>query len=332
MGMGQFLEAEKKRQEAFKKTSPYFTEAARADGIHNGTSYPFCLPFECAEENLFHEIRQPALAYFARHQIKWHKGKEGNPYNHLCSSQVCCVNFPFPFADKPKALVELLRPVFPAIRQVLPMDRGQSVSFEWIGCRNYLGEKSRSGIRTRGANFTSADAAVMFERQDGLRQIVLIEWKYTESYGETWLGFAQSGTDRRQIYAWLFEREDCFLDKPLLPCFCDLFYEPFYQLMRQQFLAHEMEKARELGADVVSVLHIAPEHNKDFCRVTSPALRRLGDSAINVWKRLVRTPDRFASVTAEKLFGRLPVDGLPELAPWWDYVSQRYPWLSDTTQ
>ena len=36
----------------------------------------------------------------------------------------------------------------------------------------------------------------------------------------------------------------------------DLFYEP-YQLFRQQLLANEMEKARELEADVVSVLHIS---------------------------------------------------------------------------
>ena len=184
--MGQFLEAEKPRQAAFKKTSPYFTEAARADGIHNSTSYPFCLPLDCAEENLFDEIREPALAYFAQHEIKWHKGKGDKPYNHLCSSQVCCVNFLFPFADKPEALVELLRPVFPTIRDVLPMDPGQLVSFEWIGCQNYLREKTRASRRTRGANFTSTDGAVMFEGEDGLRQIALIEWKYAEAGPTRW--------------------------------------------------------------------------------------------------------------------------------------------------
>jgi hypothetical protein len=30
-----------------------------------------------------------------------------------------------------------------------------------------------------------------------------------------------------------------------------LFYEPFYQFMRQQFLAHEMELVHEMGADRV---------------------------------------------------------------------------------
>jgi len=330
--MGQFLEAEKPRQAAFKASSPYITEAARADGVYKGRPRPFCLPLECAEENLFEEIRAPALAYFARCEIKWHDGQDAKPSNHLCDSQVCCMNSLLPFADRPDALVELLRPVYPTISRVLSMEAGLFVSFEWIGEENYLREKCRTSRRTRGANFTSADAAVMFERQDGLRQIALIEWKYTESYGDTWLRFARSGTDRRQIYAWLYECEDCFLDKSLLPCFCDLFYEPFYQFMRQQFLAHEMEKAHELGADVVSLLHIAPAHNHDFRRVTSPALGCLGDSAIDVWKRLLKTPDRFASVTTEKLFGRLPVDRLPELATWWDYINLRYSWLSETTR
>ena len=40
--------------------------------------------------------------------------------------------------------------------------------------------------------------------------------------------------------------------------------------MRQQFLSHEMEKAHELGVDIVSLMHIAPKHNHDFTRITSP--------------------------------------------------------------
>ena len=327
--MGQFLEVERKRQAEFKANSPYFSDSARRDGIYRGRPRPFCLARECAEENLFDEIRTPALTYFAQQEIKWHDGQDGRPSNHLCDSQVCCVNFLFPFADKPHALVELLRPVFPTIRRMLSMEAGLFVSFEWIGQENYLGEKCRTCKRTRGANFTSADAAVTFEREDGLRQIALIEWKYTESYGDTWLKFASSGTDRTKIYAPLYNRDDCPLSKSLLRDFSDgdLFYEPFYQLMRQQFLAYEMEKAHELGAEVVSVLHIAPAHNHDFRNVTSPALHSLGESATDVWKRLVRIPSSFASVSTEELFGCLAVDRLPELAAWWQYVNQRYSWL-----
>ena len=326
--MGKFLDAERIRQADFKATSPYFSEAARADGIYRGEPRPFCLPHDCAQENLFAEIRNTSVPYFVAQGIKWHDGGDRRPSNHLCGSQVCCVNFLFPFADKPRSLAEFLRPIFPAVREMLPMEGDQFVAFEWIGQENYLGEEiSRSGKRTRGANFTSADAAVMFERNDGLRQIVLIEWKYTESYSTTSLEVSRNGTDRKSIYAHLFHRDDCPLNRDILPDFGVLFFEPFYQFMRQQLLAHEMERSCELGADVVSVLHIAPAHNLDFRKVTSPALRSLGDSAVDVWKKLVRMPDRFISVSTEDLFGDFRVENFPKLVAWGKYISARYAWI-----
>jgi hypothetical protein len=326
-----FLDIERRRQADFKATSSYFSDAARADGMYRRRARPFCLPRECAAENLFAGIRQSIMAYFAAEEIKWHDGGDRQPSNHLCSSQVCCANFLFPFANNPRALTELVRPVFPTVHRMLPMENeGQFVSFEWIGRENYLGERiSRNGKRTRGANFTSADAAIMFEHTDGRRQIVLIEWKYTEFYGRSSLKIAKSGADRTAIYAHLYNAPDCPLNRALLPSFEALFYEPFYQLMRQQFLAHEMEKAHELGADIVNVLHIAPAHNQDFRKVTSPALRPLGDAAMDIWKRLVRIPDRFTSISTEQLFNRLPIEHLPEMAPWWDYVRARYAWLKE---
>ena len=129
---------------------------------------------------------------------------------------------------------------------MLPVENGQFVAFEWIGAENYLGEKiSSNRKRTRGANFTSADAAVFFERGDGQKQFILIEWKYTESYPSTFLNFAKSGTDRTRIYAHLYDRVECPVDKELLHNFDHLFCEPFCQLMRQLFLAHEIELAYE---------------------------------------------------------------------------------------
>jgi hypothetical protein len=329
--MGVFLESEKARQAESRATSPCFSDAARADGVYKGKPRPFCLPLGLAEENLFPEIRQTARAYFAAHGIKWHDGQNDQPSNHLCDSQVCCVNFLFPFADRPHALAEILRPVFPSFREMLPIEDGQYVAFEWIGKENYLNEKvSRSGKRTRGANFTSADAAAMFERTDGKRQFVLMEWKYTESYGGASLKVAKSGTDRSDIYRPLFRRDDGPINKHLLPDFDALFYEPFYQLMRQQFLAHEMERKQELGASIVSVLHIAPKCNIDFHRVTSPSLDRLGQTAIDVWTSLVRLPDRFVSVSTEQLFGGLTAEQLPEMRAWLAYVGTRYPSLRPT--
>ena len=326
--MGKFLKEEKPKQIAFKLNSPYISEAARADGVYKKRSYPFCLPREHAQENLFSEIRRSAQDYFMQFSIKWHDGQNGAPSNHLCDSQVCCANFLLPFADKPKPLAKLLSVLYPNLKKMLPIENKQYVAIEWIGQENYLGERmSKNQKRTRGANFTSVDAAVMFENEDGSQQIVLIEWKYTESYSSTNLKFAKSGTDRSLIYAHLYDSDESLLDKAQLPHFDDLFYEPFYQLMRQQYLANEMEKARELDADIVSLLHIAPAHNLDFKRVTSPNLKTIAQSTTEVWKKIVKKPNRFISVSSEKLFGDFDTSDYPELKEWRKYITSRYTWL-----
>jgi len=328
--MGKFLESEKPKQVAFKQQSVHFSEAARADGFYKTKMRPYCLPVDLSEENLFPEIRKDAVDHFTRHEIKWHDAHACKPSNHMCDSMVCCVNFLFPFADKPQSLAELLKPVFPEIQCMLPVEDGKFVSFEWIGAENYLGEKvSRNGKRTRGANFTSADAIVMFKDAENKKHVVLIEWKYTESYYPTSLRIAGSGTDRTKIYQHLYELQDCPLDKAPIPDFSDLFYEPFYQFMRQQLLAHEMEKAGEMGADIVSLLHIAPAHNQDFRRVTSPALKEIDGTAIGVWKKLVMKENRFKSVSTESLFGNLTAEKLPEMENWLEYIQERYSWVKE---
>lgn len=326
-----FLDTEKRRIIAWKQATPHLTTPARSNGYYRGIyPYPFCLPRAFADENLFASIRTEALAYFSAAHIPWHGGENGSPSNHSCSSQVCCVNFLFPFIHQPNALADLLRPVYPTIEEFLPMEEaGNFVAFEWIGLDpSYLGERGGEN-RKRGALATSADAAVRFRHKDSTIQIVLIEWKYTERYRMT--QESQEDVDlrirRMRVYRHLFDRDDCCVDKTLLPSYESLFYEPFYQLFRQQSLAHEMELARELDADIVSTLHIAPAHNRDFLRVTSPELRALGDNSLEVWKRLVRQPDRFRSVSVEDLFGPFPVANHSGLQPWWEYTTNRYPWM-----
>jgi hypothetical protein len=330
--MSEFLLREKPKQAKFKSSSPYYSSGSREEGIYRGHFYPFCLPRTCAHENLYSEIREPILEYFARNQIKWHDGQDGKPSNHMCDSQVCCANFLFPFYNKPDALAELLRPIFPSLKEMHPIEDGQFVAFEWIGKENYLGEVNPNNRkRSRGANFTSADAAVMFRHFDGRKQIVLIEWKYTESYFSTSLIKAKSGRYRTTIYADLYNAEDCPLLKELVGEFERLFYEPFYQLMRQQFLAHGMEKAHELGADIVSLLHLSPAHNQDFLRITSPGLKDLDSSAIGVWQKLVKVPGRFTGCHIEVLFGNFDVRAFPELCEWWQYLTSRYSWDESRT-
>ncbi len=325
--MGKFLESEKLRQIVFKQFSKTISKAGQEDGIFRGKPYPFCLPRHLSDETLFPAIRETAVAYFRDYGIKWHQGIDGKPSNHLCDSMVCGVNFLYPFARQPEALAELLKPFFPEIKKMLPMEGEHYVAYEWIGAQNYLGERApESGNHTRGANFTSADAAVRFQREDGSIQVVLVEWKYTESYSSTSYLIAKSGTDRSQIYRPLLDLEDCIIDKSKVGEWDNLFYEPFYQFMRQQLLAHEMEKDRELGAGTVSLLHISPRKNTDFYKVTSPAFRGLGKNATDVWKKLLREPDRFLSVYTDELFADFEH---PAMRDWKAYIEERYPSLME---
>lgn len=329
--MGKFLENEKIRQADFKKTSSYFADNARINGVYKGKPRLFCLPIEYAEENLFYEIREGALKYFDDYKIKWHDSSKKLKLklsNHLCDSQICCVNFLFPLAKKPDLLADLFRPLYPKLQEMITIENNQYVVFEWIGLENYLNETVRkNGKRTRGAYFTSADAALMFRRIDGKQQMVLIEWKYAESYHRENKKYSKYDTDRTKIYRPFYEKSDCPLNKNILPSFDDLFYEPFYQFMRQQFLAREMEKAGELENNFVSVLHIAPEHNRDFQRITSPELSGLGKTAIDVWKRLVLKEGSFISTNTEKLFNNLLKNNPPGLRSWSDYINERYFWI-----
>lgn len=328
--MGKFLESEKKRQAEFKKNVSYFSPRAHEDGVYKGSQRPYCLPRSQSVENLIPEIREPILGYFTRHDIKWHDAIERRPSNHMCDSQVCGVNFLFTFANKPDALAVLLHPIFPDLRIMLPIEDDLYIACEWVGAENYLGEVMRGDrTRTRGANFTSADMAVRFERADGQIEIVLIEWKYTESYYPSPLHIARSGRSRTEIYRHLYDKVDCPMDPLVVGDFGNLFYEPFYQLMRQQFLAKEMERAHEMGADIVGILHIAPHHNLDFRRVTSAALVQGEDTPVDLWKKIVRNPEAFTSVYTEELFGRFPVMNHPELADWWQYIQARYAWVTD---
>ncbi len=200
-----------------------------------------------------------------------------------------------PFVDSPDALAALFGSVLP-IGEVLPFgDPGapeDHVVFEWIGLADYVNEWNGKQA-TRGANVTSVDAAIRYRTPDGTTEIALVEWKYTESYPHvTPKPDPAKHAVRRARYEGLWGsvvRTDQ-LDLE------ELFVEPIYQMLRQQMLAHEMEQARELGADRVRVVYAAPGANTALWRsLATTALRSVGcDDVRNLWQVLRLEPDRFA--------------------------------------
>jgi hypothetical protein len=151
-----------------------------------------------------------------------------------------------------------------------------------------------------------------------------------ESYSSTDLALGPSGKVWLATYRHLYDDPSSPLNRAVTPGYEALFFEPFYQLMRQQFLANEMEKTHEWGADIVNLLHIAPAHNLDFRRVTSPDLK-IGDlSAIDIWKKQVKSPNRFISVSTEMLFGNFSLCYPKMMIEWKEYITNRYLWSSNT--
>lgn len=310
--MNKFVTKERQHQSGF------FTDHEAGFGGYRGSAYR--VDPANFERNLAPSIRTAVPAYFKQRRIQWHTHS-----NHGLSSQVCCVNFLAPLAHRPEMLARLVKTALGGAEpKMLPVENGPDeqpwyVGFEWIG-GDYLNEAGKSNTRARGANATSADAVLMCER-DGRRETLLIEWKYTESYGTP---ISPSGNATR------LKRYENLAFDPAGPIRADLglkvedfFWEPFYQLLRQQMLAFQMEKAREDGAEIVRVLHISPAGNAALKVVTAPALRAYGSDLASVWATLLKAPDRFISLDIARAFDPLlrePGDA----SEWANYLRQRY--------
>lgn len=238
--------------------------------------------------NLWAGIREDAINYFKRNNIPfWDSVKE--PTGHLLSSQMACINHLYFLRQRRDVCTAILRAINSNVKTALRIENGFDsgyVDFEVIGEKNYLGEK----LHTRGANSTSVDALMLGELQDGSRKLFFIEWKYVESYTKTSKAEGESGKTRIQTYKPLLDRPDC----PIKVCDIDgLFTEPYYQLMRQTLLAHEMIKAKEYGADSYLHLHIIPKENKELKEVNTAAGKLSGNNLEDTWKNVLKNPDLY---------------------------------------
>jgi hypothetical protein len=193
------------------------------------------------------------------------------------------------------------------------------LSFEWIANREYLNELGGRG----GAFQTSADAILRFRQQDRNIHVVLVEWKYCKSdLKPEDLRISKNGTNRIAIYEPELTKRGCQLRLGAIP-FERLFRLPIYQLMHLQLLASAMERHREMEADTVSVLHIAPRSNTDLIDAALASdLAPDGECSVPaVWSRFVE-PGKFRHIDTEDL---IPV--LAETEPAWDwatYLCKRY--------
>ena len=321
-----YLSSEKKLQTSWKLTTKALPRGAKKPGLYRNRMYPFCLPLEYAAHNLFHEIRDDAIETFRCHDIVWHTSAlPGLPSNHLCSSQVFAVNLLYPFIDKPEALADALRPFFPDIKQMLPVEDKRFIAFEWIGDINYLNEEPKIGdSRKRGAGNTSIDAMLMYETADSKKVMLLIEAKYSESYGATYKRFRSDGTDRIRNYEGFFKSPFSPINHDIAPNLADFLYEPFYQLLRHSLLASQILKTGKPKVNKVLVVHLAVNKNKDLLAVTSPRFRHIGKTTYEVWKKLLKDPSTFSLISIEDFFKGINLETHRELEPWALFMKNRY--------
>jgi hypothetical protein len=286
------------------------------------------LPYELATETLHESVRETALAYFKKHKIKWwtsrwdtgrptlSREETGLPTGHLNSSQVACVNHLEPARIERTLARGVARNIDETFVDALPVEDGGFVAYEWIGQQNYLGEP---GPRIRGANITSLDALMCAQRSDGTRVLLVIEWKYLESYGAESVATSARGTDRVATYQRLLEEASCPIKRGTHR---RLFFEPYYQLMRQTLLAWQMVEHNEHEASAWLHVHVIPELNKALRGGGHGAPELLGETMAEKWRSALKRRERYLLITPTELLAGVGEGG--RWNGWRRWLLERY--------
>jgi len=297
---------------------------------------PFNHFFKKTQLNLWETIRQEALDYFSNKDITWHSNEMENnpetiPEGNMFSSQISCVNHLFLLRkiknqDYATAVLKNIDNRIVSAEIVCDSYGNDGyVEFESWGTKenhNPLNEKEKGRvfgkgtewIRQRGSYSTSVDAVMVGKKPDGKKILFFIEWKYTESYN---FGKKIITSNSNEYNKFLNNKESPI---NLMENLDDLYYDPIYQLMRQTLWAWQITK--EFGCDEYLHLHIIPKDNLKIQEITSPNLKLKGSSMSDVWKKLLKEPCRYKTLSQEELLN--PLKDIKELKLFFDYLKARY--------
>jgi hypothetical protein len=264
--------------------------------------------------NIWPGVREDAGSYFKRNKITfWDSGD--TPTGHLLSSQVSCINHLFFVRQREDVATLMLKKIDKSVDKALRLETG-FVEFEVIGQKNYLGEKSH----TRGINSTSVDAVMLGQMMDGEKKIFFVEWKYVEQYlNKPSKLEGRSGKTRFNIYGKLLNQADCPIKAVDLK---GLFFEPYYQLMRQTLLANEMVRAREYQATDYQHLHVIPNANTELRNVNTADGYLDGETLAATWKNVLKRPEKYMTIDPEEFISPASICGDTLSAT--TYLKKRY--------
>ena len=302
-------------------------------GTFRAKPYPHILPKDKQPFNLWEGIREDAIAYFDAESIAWHKDS-----HNLLSSQALCINLFFPLRKE----LELLTGFFGS--RISGLAQVKRMHFEYIGPEgtDYLHEGGG-----RGQNRTSADVALEWDGEDDTRRLLLLEFKFTESeFGRCGGAASKGNTDRSRCLrpediirtpsamCYLMQSKkrpywDIILDSngPLqterltLERHCPFRYD-FYQLMRNQLLAHQIERDQQSGFARASFGVVYHLDNDRLLRMGHP---HGGErNPLIAWAGMLKQPESFFTLTIQDLLNWIDAN-LPErLHDWRNFLKIKY--------
>ena len=245
--------------------------------------------------NIWEGVREDATAYFQQNSISFWESIN-KPSGHLLSSQISCINHLFFMRQRQDLVSAVLRGVDSEVKKAVKIEKDENdigfVVFEENGQNNYLHERSR----IRGGHSTSIDAAMLGEMKDGSRKLFIIKWFYTECFV-----FFSKSTDNKG--AFNISTYKPFLEDSASPIRTSdlgrLSIEPYFQLMRQTLLAHEMVKANEYGASDYTFLFVVPTGNHDILGLNVISGFMPGSKLTETWTNLLKAPEKYVIVDPE---------------------------------
>ena len=316
------------RERMEDKQSVYKTEVLGIKQMGPGRSgfYPHILPEDSWSLNLWDDISYDVIQWFAQSGINWHAQK-----HNMLSSQVMCVNIFYPLRRR----LDLLKPWLTRrfdVKNVIDLD------FEYIGSDDFFNEGGG-----RGWKRTSSDLAITWEDKDKRRNMLLVEFKFTErSFGECrqdknperrrcLSSRAVVRSPRSQCYrarrgrtywSYILSSESPILtDRLRAMRYCPFRYD-FYQLMRNQLLAHAIENDSRPAFNAVDFGVMYHSDNEELLRMDHPFA---GEShPLRAWASMLKNPDTFHSFTVQDFMQSIDANLPDDLAGWRSYLSERY--------
>ena len=324
--MQDFKEQMKNAQIKYKADVLGIREKGRSE---RGNQYPHLIPNAEWEYNLWEGIQEKAPRYFREKRIAWHRQK-----HNLLSSQVMCVNLFFPLKEHLDVLKPWLFSEFPDGESMIGLD------FEHIGLKNYFNEPGG-----RGQNRTSSDLSITWQDKGKRKNMLLLEFKFTEpDFGEckkqgnpnpgrclsSEKVIASPQTEcyrakdkKRQYWDYIlssgspFRREALTTEKDYCP-----FRYDFYQLMRNQLLAHCIQSDSGSGFDRVEFGVIYHADNDNLMRMS----HTFGGerNPLKAWLTLLKNPNTFHAFTVRDFMHTIEARLPDDLMDWRKYIKQRY--------